>query len=66
MDILKSRTFWVGAAMFLLAGLHAVRHQIPLLAQIPDATWREVMDALSTGGVGLLGIFLRLALAKKS
>jgi len=65
MSVLKSKTFWVGFAMFLVAGLHAIRHMVPVLSNIPDVVWREVMDALSVGGTGLAAIFLRLAISGK-
>lgn len=65
MEILKSKTFWIGAAMFVVGGLHAVRHNIPALAGISDDTWRAIMESLQVGGVGLLGIFLRMAVGDR-
>ena len=58
------KTIIVAVLMFLVAGVHAIRSQIPALAAIPDATWQEIMTVIQTGGVGAIGLFLRLAITK--
>lgn len=64
-EFLKNKkTYIIGAAMFVVAGLHAVKAQIPVLANIPDESWQAVMDFLKTGGVGLGLVALRLGVAK--
>jgi hypothetical protein len=65
MDWLSGKkTYIIGAAMFIVAGLHAIRAQIPALASIPDETWQEIMKDLQVGGTGLIAIFLRLGMGK--
>lgn len=63
-DLLKSKTFWTGVAMFLVAGVHAVRANVPMLAGISDETWKEIMQSVQLGGTGMVAIFLKIALGK--
>lgn len=58
------KTYFIGAAMFLVAGMHAIRAQIPFLSSIPDDTWQEIMREVQIGGTGLIAIFLRLGMGK--
>ncbi len=63
-DMLKSKTFWTGVAMFLVAGVHAVRASVPALANISDDMWKEIMTSVQLGGTGLVAIFLKVAMGK--
>lgn len=56
------KTYIVAVLMFIVAGLHAIRAQIPFLASVSDDTWKEIMAWVQTGGVGLMGLFLRLGM----
>ena len=60
------KTYFVGAAMFIIAGCHAVRTMVPGLSGIPDEYWKTAMDFVQNGGLTALGLMaLRMALPKK-
>jgi hypothetical protein len=63
-NFLKNRSTWVGVAMFLVAGCHAIRSMVPALSTIDDQTWQDIMKSAQLGGTGLAVIFLRSAMAK--
>lgn len=65
-EFLKGKkTYIVCALMFIVAGLHAIRSQVPLLASISDETWQEIMAFIQGGGgMGMLGMFLRMGVKK--
>lgn len=72
LEVLKGkRTILVGLAMFVIAGLHAVRSLIPLLQNVPEDYFQRAMELAKSflvddgGGLGLGMIFLRLAMADK-
>lgn len=63
-ELMKSKTFWIGVGMFLIAGCHAIKAQVPALAALSDEDWKAIMESVQVGGTGLGLIFLRLALGK--
>lgn len=58
------KTYITAALVFIVAGLHAIRKQIPVLNTIPDETWQAVMDWLQAGGIAMLFTFLRMGVKK--
>lgn len=59
------KTYIICALMFIVAGLHAIRSQVPILASISDETWQEIMAFIQGGGgMGMLGMFLRMGVKK--
>lgn len=59
------KTYIVGALMFVVAGLHAVRASVPFLSTIPDDTWQQAMDFAKNGGLAGIGLIcLRLGMKK--
>lgn len=62
------KTYIVGVGIFLVAGLHAVSrvYAIPVLSGMSDETWKAIMDSVQAGGLGLVAVFLRMAVGSKS
>jgi len=58
------KTYITAVLIFLVAGLHAVRKQLPVLDSIGDGTWETIMNFLKTGGVAMLFAFLRRGVSK--
>ena len=58
------KTYIVGALMFIIGGLHAIKDMIPVLSSISDETWKSVMSFVSVGGLGAALAFLRSGVNK--